>query len=327
MSERIPAYEGREPYIFVSYAHLDGEKVLPVIKALFADKYRVWYDEGIAPGSEWPQNIEEHLRAAAAVIVFVSKQSLVSPNCENEVTHAGADSRAVFQFTVDENRHPLLSACKAVNDYESLRALLDDVLIGDGKTGYDRGVGTAKRGNFWTGIIAVAVGLIVALGVSLYGLNSGWFDSMLPGRASAQAVEQAQQEVLQMDSNVITHGIVEQTNEDLAKEIPFASEETREILYNAVGFYDWGQETPMTYENLTTCPVEELWLEEPNDEVLTYLQYFQQLRTVRMKGNVSLKTLEPLLACSKLETVCMNYDLFPVEIPEGAPFTVEFMNG
>ena len=27
----VPAYEGKKPYLFVSYAHLDSYKVLPVI--------------------------------------------------------------------------------------------------------------------------------------------------------------------------------------------------------------------------------------------------------------------------------------------------------
>ena len=76
----VPAYEGKKPYLFVSYAHLDSAKVLPVVNKLFDKKYRVWYDEGIAPGSEWPKNIADHLSGAEAVIVFVSENSLVSPN-------------------------------------------------------------------------------------------------------------------------------------------------------------------------------------------------------------------------------------------------------
>lgn len=326
MRERIPAYEGREPYLFVSYAHLNSEQVMPVIESLFADKYRVWYDEGIAPGSEWPKNIEDHLRAAAAVLVFVSQASLSSPNCENEVAHANVGGRPVFQFSLDGEKHRLLSACGTVSGYDLLRDQLDDSLIGDGVTGYERGIGTAGKGNFWTSIIAVAVALIAALGVGIYGLNIGWFDSMLPGRASKTAVEEKQQEVIQTNANVITHGVIQQTNQDLTEEIPFASEETRGILYNAIGFYEWGQETPLTYENLTTCPVDELWLDDPNDEVLGYLQYLPQLHTVRMQGGERLHTLEPLLSCAKLETVHLAYNVFPVEIPENAPFTVVFMN-
>lgn len=326
MSERIPAYEGREPYLFVSYAHLNNQQVMPVIESLFADKYRVWYDEGIAPGSEWPKNIEDHLRAAAAVLVFVSQDSLKSPNCENEVAHAGVGSRPVFQFSLDGEKHQLLSDCQIVSGYDSLREKLDDALIGDGVTGYERSMGTTGSGNFWTSIIVVAAALIAALGVSIYGLNVGWFDSMLPGRASEEAVEEKRQEVIQTSANAITHGLMQQTNRNLTEEIPFASEETREILYHAIGFYDWGQEAPLTYENLTTCPAEELWLDDPNDEVLTYLQYFPQLHTIRMQGGDKLNTLEPLLACANLKTVHLAYNVFPVDIPENAPFTVVFMN-
>lgn len=186
-------------------------------------------------------------------------------------------------------------------------------------------MGLAKKGNFWTSIIVVAVVLITALSVSIYGLNIGWFDSLLPGLAPQTATEEKQEEVVQTNANVITHGVVQQTNQDLTEEIPFVSEQTRETLYGAIGFNNWGQETPLTYENLTTCPIDEIGLENPNDEVLTYLQYFTQLRRVRIWGGEKLTTLEPLLTCANLETVYLSFQSFPVEIPENAPFTVEFM--
>lgn len=326
MSERIPAYEGREPYIFVSYAHRNSEKVMPIIEALYYEKYRVWYDEGIAPGSEWPKNIEDHLRAAAAVLVFVSEESLLSPNCENEVVHAGVESRPVFQFTLGDKVHPKLSKCETVMDYAGLRALLDNTLIGDGVTGYERGVGTAKKGNFWTAIIAVAACLIIALGAGVYGLNNGWFDDILPGLAPVPLATQPEpKEVVHMGSNVITHGIFVQTNQKLTEEIVFESEKTREMLYDAIGFYDWGQETPLTYENLTTWSNDEIWLNDCNEELLKYMQYFPQLRKIIIAGG-ELETLEPLLYCAELKTVCISANVFPVEIPENAPFTVELMS-
>ncbi|MBQ5670997.1 MAG: toll/interleukin-1 receptor domain-containing protein, partial [Oscillospiraceae bacterium] len=294
--------------------------------SLFSEKYRVWYDEGIAPGSEWPKNIEEHLRAAAAVVVFVSEASLASPNCENEVANAKANSRPVYQFVLGKQPHPGLSNCKTVRAYDELRTLLDDMLIGDGVTGYERGIVTAKNGNLWTSIIAVAVCLMVALGVSLFGLNAGWFDSMLPGRESMQAVTQQKQEVVQMDSNTLTHSVITQTNQNLMEEIPFATSETQELMYNAVGYYQWGKLSPMTYADLTTCYIEELWLDNPNDELLTYMQYLPQLRSIFMQGGDNLTTLEPLLACAELEIVYLKSDVFPVTIPENAPFTVIYIN-
>ena len=34
------------------------------------------------------------------------------------------------------------------------------------------------------------------------------------------------------------------------------------------------QETPLTYENLTTCSNDEIWLNNCNEELLKYMQYF-----------------------------------------------------
>ena len=48
-------YNGGEPYGFISYAHKDAARVLPVIAALSRDRFRLWYDAGIwtaiTPGS------------------------------------------------------------------------------------------------------------------------------------------------------------------------------------------------------------------------------------------------------------------------------------
>ena len=51
---RVTPYEGNENYIFISYAHKRSEESLNIIRALDEAGFRVWYDDGIAPGSEWP---------------------------------------------------------------------------------------------------------------------------------------------------------------------------------------------------------------------------------------------------------------------------------
>ena len=86
MTESIPvAYKGDEPYIFISYAHKDSETVLPVINRLQKDGYRVWYDEGIVPGSNWDVYISEHLDGASNVLGFLSKSYVKSQNCRDEL--------------------------------------------------------------------------------------------------------------------------------------------------------------------------------------------------------------------------------------------------
>ena len=43
-------YKGTKPYVFVSYAHEDRLRVLPVLRLLQLAKCRVWYDDGIRAG-------------------------------------------------------------------------------------------------------------------------------------------------------------------------------------------------------------------------------------------------------------------------------------
>lgn len=84
----LKAYEGPEKYIFVSYAHKDREKVFRIISLLEEKGYRLWYDEGITPGSEWADNIAQHLDRCSAFIVFITPNSVASANCRREITFA-----------------------------------------------------------------------------------------------------------------------------------------------------------------------------------------------------------------------------------------------
>lgn len=81
-------YEGDENYIFISYAHKDSDIVVPILDRLNNAGYRIWYDDGIAPGSEWPEYIAQHLNGCCVALAFVSPNSIASPNCRREVTYA-----------------------------------------------------------------------------------------------------------------------------------------------------------------------------------------------------------------------------------------------
>lgn len=78
-------YEGEEPYIFISYAHADSERVMRVVNDMHDRGYRIWYDEGIEVGSEWPECIAEHLAGAHLVMAFVSNAYMKSDNCRREM--------------------------------------------------------------------------------------------------------------------------------------------------------------------------------------------------------------------------------------------------
>jgi len=81
-------YGSNENYIFISYSHKDAPKVSKYIDALQKNGFRVWYDAGIEAGSEWPEYIEEHLKNSAAVLVFMTPNTVESRNCRNEINFA-----------------------------------------------------------------------------------------------------------------------------------------------------------------------------------------------------------------------------------------------
>ena len=57
MEKPFAAYQGTEPYVFVCYAHDDSAIVYPELVWLRNQGVNVWYDEGISPGTEFPDEL------------------------------------------------------------------------------------------------------------------------------------------------------------------------------------------------------------------------------------------------------------------------------
>lgn len=81
-------YEGKESYIFVSYSHKDAKIVWPIVKKMNQDGFRIWYDDGIHPGTEWDKIISSKIRGARCFIAFMSDNYLNSNNCLDELKFA-----------------------------------------------------------------------------------------------------------------------------------------------------------------------------------------------------------------------------------------------
>ena len=100
----IVPYSGDLPYIFASYSHKDKDGVFAVIRLLQQRGYRVWFDEGIDPGTEWDENIAAHLEAASYMIPFFSENFFGSVNCNDELYYAreiGMDILPVYLEDVE----------------------------------------------------------------------------------------------------------------------------------------------------------------------------------------------------------------------------------
>ncbi len=103
-TQRISPYEGAEPYIFISYAHRDYDRIAPILRELAARGYRFWYDEGIDPGTEWPESIARHLERSSVCLSFISPYSAGSKNCRREINFALARNIQLLTVFLEETK-------------------------------------------------------------------------------------------------------------------------------------------------------------------------------------------------------------------------------
>ncbi len=98
----IEAYAGKEPFIFISYSHKDSSVVYPAIEHLHRLGYRIWYDEGIDPGNEWPDEVANALDRSSFFIVFISPRSVESQNVRNEINFALNNRKPFLAIHLEE---------------------------------------------------------------------------------------------------------------------------------------------------------------------------------------------------------------------------------
>src|SRR5439155_10692662 len=76
--------------VFVSYARSDKARVAPLVAAIEAQGWSVWWDPEIDPGQEFDRLIAAELKAAAAVLVVWTPDSVTSRWVRGEARE-GAD--------------------------------------------------------------------------------------------------------------------------------------------------------------------------------------------------------------------------------------------
>ena len=96
------AYQGEQDYIFVSYSHKESEMVWPIIDGLKKKGYRIWYDDGIDPGTEWDKNIAEHIMHCSVFVAILSYNYLNSKNCKDELNYSRELDKKQLIIYLDE---------------------------------------------------------------------------------------------------------------------------------------------------------------------------------------------------------------------------------
>ncbi len=102
ISTNFKAYEGNEPFIFISYAHMDSAFVYPTLDYLYARGYRIWYDDGINSGEEWGQSVAQNLKRSTLVLAFISENMILSQNCRREVYFAVSNKIQILPIFIKD---------------------------------------------------------------------------------------------------------------------------------------------------------------------------------------------------------------------------------
>lgn len=187
--DRIAAYDGNASYVFISYAHADEKRVLPVISLLCADKYRVWYDGGIVAGESWPQKVAVRLRDSSVFIAFTSKSFFNSQNCLREINYAVANKKEMLRIDLDGSPTPEGMAMQlsvvpktdagklsANETAESIiKGTLTDTLKGDESLPAAKQKHIRKKVNPWMTASIIICTLFLSLSLAVVGYIRGWF--------------------------------------------------------------------------------------------------------------------------------------------------------
>src|SRR5574340_1799551 len=92
--------------VFVSYARSDKSRVAPLVAALEAKGWSVWWDPEISPGKEFDDEIDGELQAAAAVLVVWTPTSVASRWVRGEARDA-AERGILVPVRFEQARLPI----------------------------------------------------------------------------------------------------------------------------------------------------------------------------------------------------------------------------
>ncbi|HEX5961869.1 MAG TPA: TIR domain-containing protein [Rhodanobacteraceae bacterium] len=92
--------------VFISYARADKARVAPLVKAIEAKGWSVWWDPEIAPGREFDDEIDTELMSAKAVLVVWTPTSVTSRWVRGEARDA-ADRNVLVPVRFEQARLPI----------------------------------------------------------------------------------------------------------------------------------------------------------------------------------------------------------------------------
>ena len=90
-------------YAFVSYAHADAQPIYDLIKPLYKQGWKLWYDEGIKISNRYILDIANAIKNCGAFLMFVTERSVNRPFVVNfELAYAKKLGKPIIPVIVEE---------------------------------------------------------------------------------------------------------------------------------------------------------------------------------------------------------------------------------
>ena len=205
MTTFFKPYEGTRPFLFISYAHKQSDLVVNTIRILHEKGYRLWYDEGIPAGSDWPANIAQHMQDCEKVVFFLSARAMESNNCYSEMRTASREGKPILIVRLEDV--PFEAR------WEEILTGKQEIAVLDGPEAY---AGAILQSGFvqkrfrrsklegvsfrWLGLAASLL-FFIAAGGALYALATGLWEPF-PPRDDVSPVTPSPSSDIQQDVNV-----------------------------------------------------------------------------------------------------------------------------
>ena len=215
-------YAPPTPSVFVSYSREDLKLVRPIIEAIEAAGYPVWWDGMLSPGERFATSTEAALESARAVVVLWSAKSIASHWVHDEATR-GRDRGCLVPLSVDGSKPPLgfrqfqtykVNPRRAAHDPGVAAMLQSIAALHDGPAQRPVTVLRAKGLSRRTALIG---GGLAAAGVAAGGM---WWSGLLSSGARANSVAVLPFTNLSGDSesNYFSEGLSAEVRSQLAAE-------------------------------------------------------------------------------------------------------------
>lgn len=172
------AYRGADTYVFVCYSHHDTAAVYDDLVLLRSAGVRIWYDEGISPGTQWSDELARALDGAALVLFYASSASTTSRHCRDEINFAHNRDKQILPIYLEQvalraGLELSLSSTQAIHrfalsDEKYIAKMLDVLPAGAVESGEVAVITrpTRRRSPVRRYALASAAALLVALGIA-----------------------------------------------------------------------------------------------------------------------------------------------------------------